>query len=357
MILGVALLGDDLGDLSKVGVDEDDAVLVDLGQNALAADVSSGGVLDGQSALRRALHAVGVGGQLHAVLVEVAVVQDVAAGDSHGVGSESVLNIGADLVLAELPNVARTAESVVLVGELLQIPGLVQVAVVFDSTSSRQDVLTAGGLDLLTIGDGLRIQSVEHDLRSSVTGELCIVVILLAQHVGQTGSAGELQNVDLPGRANKALFLSIVAQGDQDHLQELDAGELAFGSVLVVANAGDDALLRAVRDVGNSPVILGNIHKGVGGVVQLANIRVAIVEHGNDLSSLGALQGIVGLVGRALTIQHTDRGEYVNSLDILDVFGVSVDLGRVNLGACDGGKAQQSCQSQHKRQNFLKVLH
>ena len=355
MILGVALLGDDLGDLGEVGVDVDDAVFIDLSQTTLTTEVLAGGVLDGF--LRGRRRAVLVLVELHAVLVEVAVVQDVAAGDSNGVGSESVLNIGADLVLAELPNVARTAKSVVLVGELLQIPGLVQVAVVFDSTSSRQDVLTAGGLDLLTIGDGLRIQSVEHDLRSSVTGELCIVVILLAQHVGQTGSAGELQNVDLPGRANKALFLSIVAQRDQDHLEELDAGEFAFGSVLVVANAGDDALLRAVRDVGNSPVILGNIHKGVGGVVQLANIRVAIVEHGNDLSSLGALQGIVGLVGRALTIQHTDRGEYVNSLDILDVFGVSVDLGRVNLGACDGGKAQQSCQSQHERQNFLKVLH
>ena len=119
-----------IGDLCEQGVDVDDAILVDLGQTALSADLVDR--VDGvEGLLGGVVNAVGVNGELLGVL-EAIVLGDLALGHSLSVGLDrggldggvvnvrGVLLITGGLVVLAVPGVVGTAPSVDLIGELGQ---------------------------------------------------------------------------------------------------------------------------------------------------------------------------------------------------------------------------------------------
>ena len=79
---------------------------------------------------------------------------------------------------------------------------------------------------------------------------------------GQAGSSGVDQNIGLPAVAGVALHISLVADHAQQHLHQLNAGDIAVGIELlhaVLLPATHVAQVGAVVDVALSPVAYGNI--------------------------------------------------------------------------------------------------
>ena len=378
----------DVSDLSQIGVDVDNAILnnlgvgssdrIDLGQLALSTGLAAGLVLDdfvvgnvlASCRIKLSLfNAVGPGGsarlsQMLGLILQLdaQIVIDGAAVDLSRVGSDGGVNVVREndflavvgvVVRIEGPLVARTAEGidsqldaqVPLVSQQLAGEGSLGVA---DESNIR-----AEGDDLAVLNSG-SLQSVQHDLSSVVTGQALGVVEIVANAVQQADCTSQVTGTDGVAGTNQALFLGVEAENDQDHLQELDAGDVSVRSVLVVANASDDAGVVAVRDEALCPV--AGLHIGeVDRSVKLLDVGIAIVKHSDDLGSFCTGDHTVGLIFAILVaVQNADCGENIDSLGMGDILGV------FEVRSCctrNGGKAQNGSNGQNESKNLFEVLH
>ena len=255
----------------------------------------------------------------------------------------------------ESPLVTRTAEHVGGILDLevplssKQLGGVVSLGVLYNNNA-----LLHAAVDDLAVLDSVGLQSVQHDLSSVVTGQALGVVEVIADAVQQADFTSEVAGTDGVAGADKALFLSVEAEDDQDHLQELNAGDFRFGSVLVVANASDDAGVVAVGDVALCPVVgrnVGEVHRSI----QFLDVGIAIVKHSDDLGSFCTGDHTVGLVFAILVaVQNADCRQDIDSLGVLDILGV---LEVRSLCTRNGSEAQKSSNCQNESENLFEVLH
>ena len=366
----------DVSDLSQIGVDVDNAILnglaavasdrIDLGQLALSTGGNLGAV---SNLLVRTQNTVGVGGsarigQMLGLVnqLDAQIVIDGAAVDLSRVGSDRGVNVVREndvmavvgvVVVMEAPLVTRTTEGVDGVLNV-QIP-LVSQQLAGEGSLGVGDVSDVfADLDDFAVLNGLSLQSVQHDLSSVVTGQALGVVEIIADAVQQADCTGKVSGSDRVAGTNQALFLGVEAENDQDHLQELDAGDVSVRSVLVVANTSDDAGVVAVRDEALCPV--AGLHIGeVDRSVKLLDVGIAIVKHSDDLGSFCTGDHTVGLIFAILVaVQNADCGENIDSLGMGDILGV------FEVRSCctrNGGKAQNGSNGQNESKNLFEVLH
>ena len=251
---------------------------------------------------------------------------------------------------------------------LCKLEVLVELVAGLDSTSNGQVQLTAEGpdavlvlgrlpvrgLSFLCVLDSVSLQGVQKDLSSFLTGEVRFGLPAVLQTVDEVELTGESQNVDSPGRADKAFCFLIVAQGDQSHLQELGAGDVSSGSEGVGVHAGDDACAIAVTNIGLAPAALfigKRVDRGVVG----ADVGVLVVKDRDQLCSL--------FTGDVCSRPEFPVGVALHGFDEIkdfDCFVVAgVDLVGVLVLSCasHGCQTQQGSQNQNQRKNLFKVLH
>ena len=209
-------------------------------------------------------------------------------------------------------------------------------------------------LSFLCVLDSVSVQGVQKDLSSFLTGEVSFGLPAILQTVDELQSLSKRQNVDSPGRANKAFCFLIVAQGDQSHLQELGAGDVRGGSEGGGVHAGDDACAIAVTNIGLAPAALfigKRVDRGVVG----ADVGVLVVKDRDQLCSL--------FTGDVCSRPEFPIGVALHGFDEiknLDSFVViSGDLVGVLVLSCasHGCQTQQGSQNQNQRKNLFKVLH
>ena len=214
--------------------------------------------------------------------------------------------------------------------------------------------LEANLLGFLCVLDSVSLQGVQKDLSSFLTGEVSFGLPAVSQTVDEVELTSQSQNVDSPGRADKAFCFLIVAQGDQSHLQELGAGDVRGGSEGVGVHAGDDASAIAVTNIGLAPAALfigKRVDRGVVG----ADVGVLVVKDRDQLCSL--------FTGDVCSRPEFPIGVALHGFDEikdLDSFVViSGDLVGVLVLSCasHGCQTQQGSQNQNQRKNLFKVLH
>src|SRR5699024_9291860 len=152
---------------------------------------------------------------------------------------------------------------------------------------------------------------------------------------GDASLDGVSSNVDHPLAAHILLDGGIIAQSNQQHLGESSASQLALGEEVTLAVASQDAQVHAVADVGSRPAVSGHVveHGGVGG--QLFSRLGAQQQVADNLSSLLTGQDGVGLeVALIAALEYTETDHNVDSLNILDLTGISEILAR-SAGAHD----------------------
>ena len=251
---------------------------------------------------------------------------------------------------------------------LCKLEVLVELVAGLDSTSNGQVQLTAEGpdavlvlgrlpvrgLSFLCVLDSVSLQGVQKDLSSFLTGEVSFGLPAVSQTVDEVELTSQSQNVDSPGRADKAFCFLIVAQGDQSHLQELGAGDVRGGSEGVGVHAGDDASAIAVTNIGLAPAALfigKRVDRGVVG----ADVGILVVKDRDQLRSL--------FTGDVCSRPEFPIGVALHGFDEikdLDSFVViSGDLVGVLVLSCasHGCQTQQGSQNQNQRKNLFKVLH
>ena len=251
---------------------------------------------------------------------------------------------------------------------LCKLEVLVELVAGLDSTSNGQVQLTAEGpdavlvlgrlpvrgLSFLCVLDSVSLQGVQKDLSSFLTGEVSFGLPAVSQTVDEVELTSQSQNVDSPGRADKAFCFLIVAQGDQSHLQELGAGDVRGGSEGVGVHAGDDASAIAVTNIGLAPAALF-IGKRVDGGVVGADVGVLVVKDRDQLRSLFTGDGCSRPefpIGVAL-----HGFDEIKNLDSLCVIGRDLVGVLVLSCASHGCQTQQGSQNQNQRKNLFKVLH
>ena len=146
-------------------------------------------------------------------------------------------------------------------------------------------------------------------------------------HRLQTSIQALLSSADIdvgsPGVAGEALVLGLVAQGNEQHLGQLDAGHVAVGGKLAAADAGDDALCGAGLDVALSPGSVGvvaHVAEGGGGVGADSGVLAAVQGHADHLGDLSAGDVALGLeraVG--VTADDVQCSTSIDSLSVLDL--------------------------------------
>ena len=292
--------------------------------------------------------------------------------DAGGVLSnhQIVVHIGADLLVVVQPLVGRTIEiiavvlelegGIVLLAELNGIAaGGVQTGVgqgaVADALllgEGRGDVLSLGSTDLdgravdgevaalVAVLDQRSLESVQAHLGTLLTGENGGAAD--AQAVEETDLIGDLGDVDLPVGAGEALDLGIIAERDEEHLGELEAGQLAGGSEGAVTVAGHNAGGGAVvnkaggpagsRDVGE----LGSTDESLGGLV--AEQQVA-----DDLGSLLTGEVVLGVeVALLIANENADGVHDFHSFIVVDLVGIFESC------VADGDEGHGHDQRQHQ---------
>ena len=214
--------------------------------------------------------------------------------------------------------------------------------------------LPVRGLSFLCVLDSVSLQGVQKDLSSFLTGEVSFGLPAVSQTVDEVELTSQSQNVDSPGRADKAFCFLIVAQGDQSHLQELGAGDVRGGSEGGGVHAGDDASAIAVTNIGLAPAALfigKRVDRGVVG----ADVGILVVKDRDQLRSL--------FTGDVCSRPEFPIGVALHGFDEikdLDSFVViSGDLVGVLVLSCasHGCQTQQGSQNQNQRKNLFKVLH
>ena len=293
--------------------------------------------------------------------------EELASVELGGEGSLRGLHLLDALVVVIGPLGVGTLECIV--GNVLcKLEVLVELVAGLDSTSNGQVQLTAEGpdavlvlgrlpvrgLSFLCVLDSVSLQGVQKDLSSFLTGEVSFGLPAVSQTVDEVELTSQSQNVDSPGRADKAFCFLIVAQGDQSHLQELGAGDVRGGSEGVGVHAGDDASAIAVTNIGLAPAALfigKRVDRGVVG----ADVGVLVVKDRDQLCSL--------FTGDVCSRPEFPIGVALHGFDEikdLDSFVViSGDLVGVLVLSCasHGCQTQQGSQNQNQRKNLFKVLH
>ena len=360
----------DVVNLSEEGVDHDDTVLIDLGQTALRAELGNG-----VGSLNIVLHRGLAVDEDRVDLfgLEADVVRDVALGDSGVVGLDELVgvNILTDGGSALVPSVGRTAPLVLSFGQgQVEVSSEELVLVVVDS-AVRGDVHSVGsgvgghpvaGLGVPgEVGDGLAIdnllslEGVEHDLRSLITGQGSVGVEVLAEAGKQLLSLGKLEGVDSPRGADEAFFVLVVAEDDEDHLQELGALDVRLGNEGGGILTSDDARAIAVGNIALAPAAL-HVSEGVRGGVEAGDVGGLVGKDRNDLGRLftgdvlGRLKGVVSRIA----FQNLDVGKNVDSFNVLYVLRVSEVRG---LCAGDGREAEKGRDGENQSKNLFEVLH
>ena len=360
----------DVVNLSEEGVDHDDTVLIDLGQTALRAELGNG-----VGSLNIVLHRGLAVDEDRVDLfgLEADVVRDVALGDSGVVGLDELVgvNILTDGGSALVPSVGRTAPLVLSFGQgQVEVSSEELVLVVVDS-AVRGDVHSVGrgvgghpvaGLGVPgEVGDGLAIdnllslEGVEHDLRSLITGQGSVRIEVLAETGKQLLSLGKLEGVDSPRGADEAFLVLVVAEDDEDHLQELGALDVRLGNEGGGILTSDDARAIAVGNIALAPAAL-HVSEGVRGGVEAGDVGGLVGKDRNDLGRLftgdvlGRLKGVVSRIA----FQNLDVGKNIDSFGVLYVLRISEVRG---LCAGDGREAEQGRDGENQSKNLFEVLH
>ena len=360
----------DVVNLSEEGVDHDDTVLIDLGQTALRAELGNG-----VGSLNIVLHRGLAVDEDRVDLfgLDTSVGSDVALGDSGVVGLDELVgvNILTDGGSALVPSVGRTAPLVLSFGQgQVEVSSEELVLVVVDS-AVRGDVHSVGsgvgghpvaGLGVPgEVGDGLAIdnllslEGVEHDLRSLITGQGSVGVEVLAEAGKQLLSLGKLEGVDSPRGADEAFFVLVVAEDDENHLQELGALDVRLGNEGGGILTSDDARAIAVGNIALAPAAL-HVSEGVRGGVEAGDVGGLVGKDRNDLGRLftgdvlGRLKGVVSRIA----FQNLDVGKNVDSFNVLYVLRVSEVRG---LCAGDGREAEKGRDGENQSKNLFEVLH
>ena len=359
----------DVVNLSEEGVDHDDTVLIDLGQTALRAELGNG-----VGSLNIVLHRGLAVDEDRVDLfgLEADVVRDVALGDSGVVGLDELVgvNILTDGGSALVPSVGRTAPLVLRRNQSQAEVSSEELVLVVVDSAVRGDVHSVGsgvgghpvaGLGVPgEVGDGLAIdnllslEGVEHDLRSLVTGQGGVGVEVV-ETLHQALNLGKLEGVDSPRGADEAFFVLVVAEDDEDHLQELGALDVRLGNEGGGILTSDDARAIAVGNIALAPAAL-HVSEGVRGGVEAGDVGGLVGKDRNDLGRLftgdvlGRLKGVVSRIA----FQNLDVGKNVDSFNVLYVLRISEVRG---LCAGDGREAEQGRDGENQSKNLFEVLH
>ena len=357
-------------DLCEEGVDHDDAVLIDLSQTALRTNLGEG--------VGR-LNFVGAFSTVDEQLVDLLGLQassgrNVALGDSGGVGLDEL--VGIDILTdggsALVPSVGRTAPLVlrrnqsqteVLGEQLMRVVVLRAVRGNVDSSSSNSGVAD-GPVAVLgvpnEVGDGLAIdnllslEGVEHDLGSLVTGQGGVGVEVV-ETLHQALNLGKLEGVDSPRGADETFFVLVVAEDDEDHLQELGALDVRLGNEGGGILTSDDACTVAVGNIALAPAAL-HVSEGVRGGVEAGDVGGLVGKDRNDLGRLftGDVLGRLEALVSRIAFQNVDVGKNVDSFNVLYVLRISEVRG---LCAGDGREAEKGRDGENQSKNLFEVLH
>ena len=359
----------DLLNLGEEGVDHDDTVLIDLGQTALRAEFGNG-----VGSLNIVLHRGLAVDEDRVDLfgLEADVVRDVALGDSGVVGLDELVgvNILTDGGSALVPSVGRTAPLVLSFGQgQVEVSSEELVLVVVDS-AVRGDVHSVGsgvgghpvaGLGVPgEVGDGLAIdnllslEGVEHDLGSLVTGQGGVGVEVV-ETLHQALNLGKLEGVDSPRGADETFFVLVVAEDDEDHLQELGALDVRLGNEGGGILTSDDARAVAVGNIALAPAAL-HVSEGVRGGVEAGDVGGLVGKDRNDLGRLftGDVLGRLEALVSRIAFQNVDVGKNVDSFNVLYVLRISEVRG---LCAGDGREAEKGRDGENQSKNLFEVLH
>ena len=344
--LGVGLLSNELGDLSEVGVDVDETILIDEGQTALLGLLGIVLVVSDSVGAIAGL-AVGVDIELGALL-QAGVSIDVAVLGGLGVGGESLdLNGGglvADIIgpldggTAKLIGLLRGLELEALVAEGVVLgEGLVAVLLAVEAHGL---ITESGGVgDHRGIGDGA-----EQQLGNELTGGGSVEVNTLDVLQNASLLRG-LRNMQSPVSASELIVL-VVADGTQDHREDLIARDLAGGLEGAVGITLDQRSVGAVADVALSPtgashiaeLVVGGVHGSLG-ILDVSGVHAI-----HDRGHLSAGDVALGLEGTVLiTLEHT------HAVQDGDGFGIIRRnlIGILESGVGADSQRQSHDQSQH----------
>ena len=353
------------GGLGQIGVDGDDenglgiVVNEDLGQNALAGAehgvlVALGDLAEVVSGLNGDL-AILLGSHENAVqIVLVVIIGDGAVADVGvdilaldrliliGQNEGGRVGVGADVLGAEGPGVGGTTEGIVVSGQvevgvvlLTELDGVAalvgeesvgqgSLADALSLSKSGGDILSLGSADvdlsavdgdvaaLVGVLDQRSLDGVQAHLGSLLTGENAAAADL--QTVEQTGLLGDLGDADLPVGAGEALDGGVIAERAEEHLGELEAGQLAGGVEGAVAHAVDDLLGGAIVNVAGSPVGGRDVTELVAANKSLSGL---VAEHqvADDLGSFRTGQVCSGVeVEVVVADENADSVHNINGL-------------------------------------------
>ena len=346
------------GDLSEVGINHDDTVLVDLNQTTLSAqDVDGIGGLDSKGSL--VLHTVDVGG-VGGLRGQTEVGRNIALLNGSGIGLDGgslnggvegilgVLLITSDVVVLTVPGVIGTAPSIVLISGLGQAEVLVAEGGVLGAADEGAHVAVAERRGV-SYGRDLS-SSAEQELGNQLTGSGSVEVHAL-DILQNAELLGGLSDVELPISAGELIVL-VVADSAQDHGESLIAGDLVGGTEGLGVIALDQAGVRAVADVTGCPGSAVHVAELVVGGVQrgllVGHVRgVQTINDSRDLSAGDVALGLegIGAVGVLVAVEHTHAGQHVNSLGIglVDVLRIL----KSGVGT-DDGQRQSHDQRQHQ---------
>ena len=353
MVLAVGLLGNNLVDVSEIGVDHDQtiiavSVLVEFDLLALSTDHSLGGG-SGVGHILGVELAVGVGVNNSGGLLHTESLADVALGSLNVEGS---LRGSGDLSIGVLEGV----ELEILVAVLVPLGGGTAPSILA-VVGSELEVLVADGdllelLDLIgliaesgSVGHGRDLDGLEQELSNQLTGSGSAEVGGLVDVVEDAEGLSILGDVQGPVSAGELVVL-VVTDNTQDHGEDFIAGHVAGRLEGAIGIALDQLGIGAVADVTGSPGRANHVAElvvgGVHGSLLVGHIcSVQTIDDRGDFRAGDAAFGLEGAVG--ITLEHLHAGENVDGLSVrrVDLFGI--------LEGCVGADGQR--QSHDQRQN------
>ena len=230
------------------------------------------------------------------------------------------------------------------VGKLLLRDGLILrhgVAHVGGGGSAEVD-LSAVHRDVAALGSVLHgggLESVQAHLSGLLTGEDLIDGAVNALH--EAGGGQQLAGVDGPVGADHAGGLGIVADLNEQHLAELQGGQLTGGVELAVVT-GDDAGLRAVGDEAGRPAGRRDVGEG-GGADESVSGLLTELEVRDDLRGLLTGQVFLGIeIALFIANEHANGVHDVNSFLVVDLVGIFESC------VADGDEGHGHDQRQHQ---------
>ena len=368
VVLAVGLLGNNLVDVSEIGVDHDQTiiavlVLVELDLLALSADHSLGS--SGLVGLKQSL---GSGAVINAVdislndlgflllaesLADVALrsgnmERSVGSGNDGSILSGILLGIVLAVVVGVLgPDGGGTAPVVSTVTEdeleaLVAEGGVGLDILVGLLVSGQADILITerGG-----VGHGRDLNGLEQELGDQLTGSGSAEVDAL-DVLQDLVLLGDLSDMQRPVSTGELVVL-VVANSAEDHREDFITGDLAGGQEGAVGIALDQSGVGAVANVALGPAGAGHVRELVVGLIVLdvRILNVGGVDAVDDRSHLSTGDVTLGLESLTVVVALED----LHTSENVDGFGVGrVDILGIFKG-CVGADSQRQShdQSQH----------